>query len=218
MRINRYFALLLATLLSGCGSNPPAAPPKGSDSPPAPNNTGAKPSDTANRITITTGIPAKTIAEYTDAIQKNPYEVNSRGESAFQLRGAALAKQGDHDKAIADYTEAIRLYRERKTQYYQIRLLEVFDARAQSYRQKGETAKAAADYGEIIDFGSHFASRDAMEVLGVGGFTSQAYMNRAQCYDELKQPDKATADYKEAVRMQPSLMTDELRKRLEVKK
>ena len=57
-----------------------------------------------------------------------------------------------------------------------------------------------------------------MEVLGVGGFTSQAYMNRAQCYDELKQPDKATADYKEAVRMQPSLMTDELRKRLEVKK
>ena len=129
MRINRYFALLLATSLSGCGSNPPAAPPKGSDSPPAPNNTGAKPSDTANRITITTGIPAKTIAEYTDAIQKNPYEVNSRGESAFQLRGAALAKQGDHDNAIADYTEAIRLYRERKTRYYQIRLLEVFDAR-----------------------------------------------------------------------------------------
>jgi tetratricopeptide (TPR) repeat protein len=166
-------------------------------------------------ITITTGVPAKTIAEYTEAIEKNPNEVNSRGELAFQLRGAAFMKQGDNDRAIADFTNAVRLYRERKTPYYQIRLLEVFDARAQSLRKKDDTLFAIIDYGEIIKFGSHFTSSDMMEVLAVQGFTAQAYMNRAQCYDDLKQTDKATADYLEATRMQPSLMTDELRKRQE---
>ena len=213
MRFHRTVALPLAMFLIGCGSPPASAPPKTSDSPP-PNNTSSQPSGTSNHITISTGIPTKTIAEYTEAIEKNPNEVNSRGELAYQLRGAALAKQGDHDKAIADYTEAIRLYRERKTQYYQIRLLDVFDARATSYRQKGETARAIADYGQIIGFGAHFASPNMMEILGVGGFTCQAYMSRAECYDEMKEPAKAVADYKEAVRMQPSLMTDELRKRL----
>jgi tetratricopeptide (TPR) repeat protein len=215
MQVGSWFALLLALLFTGCGSSPAPSPAKGPESPSTPNNTGSKPSATAGTITITTGIPAKSIAEYTEAIEKNPNEVNSRGELAYQLRGAAFMKQGDHDKAIADFTEAIRLYRERKTLYYQIRLLEVFDARAQSFRKKDDTLFAIIDYGEIIKFGSHFTSGDMMEVLAVQGFTTQAYIDRAQCYDELKQADKATADYKEALRMQPSLMTDELRKRLE---
>jgi tetratricopeptide (TPR) repeat protein len=215
MRTHRCFVLLFVALVNGCGSPPASSPPKTSDAPPAPMTTDSKPSDTTGRITITTGIPAKSIEEYTAAIEKNPNEVNSRGELAYQLRGAAFMKQGDRDKAIADFTDAIRIYREQKPQYYQFRLLEVLDARAQTHRQKGETVEAIADYGDIIDFGAHFTSSNMMEVLGVQGFTCQAYMNRAKCYDELKQRDKATADYKEAVRMQPSLMTDELRKRLE---
>jgi tetratricopeptide (TPR) repeat protein len=206
---------MLIALLPGCGSPPAPTPPKPSESPPTPKSTDSKPADTTGHITITTGIPAKTIEEYTAAIQKDSNEVNSRGELAYQLRGAAYMKQGDHDKAIADFTEAIRIYRERKTQYYQIRLLEILDGRAACYRQKGETDKAIADYGEVIDFAAHFGSGDIMQVLGVQGFAVQGYMNRAHCYDELKQTDKATADYRAAVKMQPSLMTDELRKRLE---
>jgi tetratricopeptide (TPR) repeat protein len=215
MRAQRCFVLLFVALVTGCGSPPVSSPPKSSDAPPAPKTTDSKPADTTGRITITTGIPAKSIEEYTAAMEKNPNEVNSRGELAYQLRGAVFMKQGDRDKAIADFTEAIRIYRERKPQYYQFRLLEVLDARAQTHRQKGETAEAIADYSDIIDFGAHFSSSDMMEVLGMQGFTCQAYMSRGKCYDEMKQPDKALADYKAAVKMQPSLMTDELRKRLE---
>jgi tetratricopeptide (TPR) repeat protein len=220
MRYSYWFAWMLTAMLAGCGSSPAPSSPKGPESPPSPKTMGnqstdSKPADTTGHITVTTGTPVQSIEEYTAAIQRDPNEVNKRGELAYQLRGAAYMKQGDRDKAIADFTEAIRIYRERKPQYYQFRLMEVLDARAQSHRQKGETVEAIADHGDIIDFGTHFTSGDLTEVMGVQGFTCQALMNRAKCYDELKQPDKATADYKAATKMQPSLMTDELRKRLE---
>ena len=55
---------------------------------------------------------------------------------AFQS-GAAAAQAGDHDKAIADFSEAIRLDPKRADAYY---------GRGTAYGHKGEYDKAIADY------------------------------------------------------------------------
>jgi len=53
-------------------------------------------------------------------------------------------KKGDPDKAIADYTEAIRLNPKYATAYY---------GRGYAYGQKGETAKAEADFAQAKKLG-----------------------------------------------------------------
>ena len=57
-------------------------------------------------------------------------------------RGISYAKKGDYDKAIADYTEAIRLDPKDAAAYYN---------RGTSYAHKGDYDKAIADYTEIAE-------------------------------------------------------------------
>jgi tetratricopeptide (TPR) repeat protein len=63
-----------------------------------------------------------------------------RSEKAFDRGNAAMARK-DYDKAIAEFTEAIRLDPESDGAYHN---------RAHAYAEKKEYAKAVADYNESI--------------------------------------------------------------------
>ena len=63
-----------------------------------------------------------------------------RSEAAFDRGNAAMAKK-DYDKAIAEFTEAIRLDPESDGAYHN---------RAHAYAEKKEYAKAVQDYNESI--------------------------------------------------------------------
>ena len=52
----------------------------------------------------------KALAEQTEAIRVHPERANDRGELPHHLRAKAYAEAGDQDRAITDFTEAIRLY------------------------------------------------------------------------------------------------------------
>src|SRR5262245_65847149 len=63
------------------------------------------------------------------------------GAEEANERGFSHAEKGDHDKAIADFTEAIRLDPKNATACY---------SRALSYDLKGDHDKAIADFTEAI--------------------------------------------------------------------
>ena len=88
-------------------------------------------------------------------------------------------RKGEFDKAIADFTEAIRLDPRRAEAYW---------GRAHAYAKKGEFDKAIADFTEAIRLDPRHA---------------EAYCGRAYAYAKKGEFDKAIADYTEAIRLNP---------------
>ena len=86
----------------------------------------------------------------------------------------------EHDKAIADYTEAIRLAPKDAEAYYN---------RGTSYVNRGEYDEAIADLTEAIRFNPK---------------NTDAFCNRGLAYSHKGEHDKAIADYTEAIRLVPS--------------
>ena len=91
----------------------------------------------------------------------------------------AYKKIHDHDKAIADYTEAIRLKPDSAGAYY---------SRADAFDDKGDHGKAIADY---------------IEVIRLKPDNAEAYYDRGIAYGRNGDYDKAIADYTEAIRLKP---------------
>jgi serine/threonine protein kinase/tetratricopeptide (TPR) repeat protein len=89
------------------------------------------------------------------------------------------AETGQYDKAVADYTEAIRL----KADY-----AEAYNGRGQAYFNLKQFDKAISDYSEAIRLKADFA---------------EAYSNRAFAYTRAGQFEKALADCNEAIRIKP---------------
>jgi tetratricopeptide (TPR) repeat protein len=139
----------------------------------------------------------KVITEFTEAIQRNPGDAN-----AYYKRGVRYDELGEPDKAIADYTEAIRLKDARG-----------YSNRAAAYQKKREYDKAIADYTEVIAINTK-SDPDPGLVLLRAGVAARAYCGRGACYDAKGEPDKAIADYKEADQRDPKLLNDDLRKRI----
>ena len=96
------------------------------------------------------------------------------------LLGVALRGRGEHDKAIADFTESVRFYPKMPWTY---------NARGDTYRWKGELDKAIVDYTEAIRLEPNF-------------FYSRR--SRAECYLRKGEHDKAIADDTEAIRLDPN--------------
>jgi len=97
---------------------------------------------------------------------------------AYYNRGLAYLDEKDYDKAISDFTEAIRLDPK-------------FDAyfhRGVAYAEKGDHDKAISDYTEAI----------RLEPNDV------AYYNRGLMYDKKRDHDRAISDYTEAIRLNPN--------------
>ena len=157
----------------------------------------------------------KLIADATEAIKKNPQAFDSRGELGYHKRGMAYAEKGEDDQAIADFTEAIRLYPTANPPYQRARLVEAHNARANCHEKKKEHDKAIADYTQVIQIGTG-GFLDLGETLVFAGFAANAHYKRGVLYDDKGDHEKAVADYKEAARLAPELLTTnpDLKKRL----
>jgi tetratricopeptide (TPR) repeat protein len=93
--------------------------------------------------------------------------------------GEAAGKAGDHDRAIANFNEAIRLNPNDAAPYY---------VRGFAYSRKGDYDRAMADYNEAIRLNPMHAA---------------AFNSRGFIYDKKGDYDRAMADYNEAIRINP---------------
>jgi lipoprotein NlpI len=93
------------------------------------------------------------IAACTRVIQNRRTSTQSRATS-YHNRGLAYAAKGDHDRAIADYSEAIRLVPKDADAHFD---------RGLAYLNSGDPAKALADVGRA----SELDPRDAYHALWV---------------------------------------------------
>jgi tetratricopeptide (TPR) repeat protein len=91
--------------------------------------------------------------------------------------------QGDTDRALKDYTEAIRLNPQYAAAYYN---------RGLCHKVIGNYDQAIANYSEVIRLNPHLAV---------------AYNNRGTSYKATGEYNQATRDYSEAIRLNPQFAT-----------
>jgi tetratricopeptide (TPR) repeat protein len=177
----------------------------------------------------------RALADYTEVIRRVPedyvpyqYEFIRRSAPgqvffAYYGRGNVHGARGEHEKAIADYTAAIRLWPDHPSPWL---------FRAGSYAALGEDEKAIADYTRVIALGDGEGRRmdpvnftaacieraelyrkgrryeEALADYGQvtsrdGPNLSTAYNNRGIVYRLMGEPDLALADYDKALRINP---------------
>ena len=129
-------------------------------------------------------------------------------------RGNAWYDQGEYDKAIADFDQAIRL---------KPNFADVYVRRGNAWFHKGEYDKAIADYNQVLrvnpnddvaynnrgnawDYkGEHDkAIADYNQVLRLNPNDAVAYNNRGEALRKKGEFDKALADYNQAIRLNPN--------------
>jgi tetratricopeptide (TPR) repeat protein len=97
----------------------------------------------------------------------------------FYKRGNAYYGKGDHDRAILDYNQAIRL---------NPRDANSFSNRGAAYARKADYDRAIQDYDEAIRLNPNHAD---------------AFSNRGAAYARKADYDRAIEDYDEAIRLNP---------------
>ncbi|MFC2050703.1 tetratricopeptide repeat protein [Chloroflexota bacterium] len=118
----------------------------------------------------------RSIAEHIKVIDLPP----SFYATSYYSRGLDYEHRGEHDKAIACYTEAIELDPDDALNYY---------SRGNSYNSKGEYDKAIADYTKAIELEPEYAHI--------------YYKARAHTYESKGEYDKAIADYTKIIELKP---------------
>jgi tetratricopeptide (TPR) repeat protein len=124
---------------------------------------------------------AEAVAACDRLIKRNP-----RDADAYFKRGTyyAVGEDGvagnDYDRAIADFTLAIRL-NPNKFEYYA--------ARGDAYATKGDPDRAVADYGTVL----RLKPDDAL-----------TYTKRGDVYADKMDYDRAIADYDQAIKLDPA--------------
>ena len=98
---------------------------------------------------------------------------------AFTNRGLAYKKKGQGDRAIADFSEAIRLKPD---------FVFAFNNRGNAYYSKGQFDRAIEDYDEAIRLNPDLA---------------EAFSNRGNVYRKKGQFDRAIEDYDKAIHLKP---------------
>jgi tetratricopeptide (TPR) repeat protein len=126
------------------------------------------------------------VSAWTKSIRDDP-----RDNYAYFCRGCAYMTKGDHDKAIADFTEAIRLNPGNQPGVGKPQIRDAAAAltnRGCEYAEKFEYDKAIADYEAAL----------RLEPSDTAAISNRA---RARyCKGEL---EKAIADYSEVIRLEP---------------
>jgi tetratricopeptide (TPR) repeat protein len=146
------------------------------------------------------------LSDYTEVIRLNPDAIS------YNNRGTAHDAQGEFDKAILDFNDAIRLNG---------RFALAMTNRGESYRKKGDYSKAIADssealrldpksllaylhrgdaYSDNVDFDNAIA--DYTEILE-NSSASYAYHRRGSAYCAKQDFERAIADYAESLRSDP---------------
>ena len=98
---------------------------------------------------------------------------------AYTNRGIAYASRGDQQRALADFSEAIRLAPDNPFPYYN---------RGNAYYDRKEYARALADFDAAIERGPELAL---------------AYYNRGLVHQKLGHRDKSIEDYQKALSLDP---------------
>ena len=105
---------------------------------------------------------------------------------AHNNRGNAYLAKGEHDRAIRDYNEAIRLDPKNVRAFND----RAFNNRGVAYRKKGDFDRALQDLDEAIRLNPSYAI---------------AFANRADVYEKRGEHVRAVRDYDEAIRLDAKL-------------
>ena len=124
---------------------------------------------------IYTTSPAEVLDTFNEVLAEKPDD-----PLGYKLRGIFLARQGETDKAIADYTEAIRLDPADVGSRFR---------RAGAYRDRDQPDRAIADYSEVIRL-------DPAD--------SDSFFGRGVAYCDKAQFDRAIADFSSVIRHEPN--------------
>jgi len=157
----------------------------------------------------------RAIEDFSAFIHKYP-----DSDKGFNERGLSYAKKGEYDRAIADYTEAIRLWLNREP-------VGPYINRGSAYEKKGELDKALADFREAQNNGSTTASEDINRIeraideaicpqsnsanalnacsrlVDAGGGGAGPYFWRAQIYLRNEDYDRAIEDLSKFIQLNP---------------
>jgi tetratricopeptide (TPR) repeat protein len=139
----------------------------------------------------------------------------SPGNAEFLFeRGQVWAKKKQHDTAIADFTEAIRLDPKDKRFYHW---------RGYTWAKLGDHTKAIRDFAEVIRLDPHEASafrnrargyfetgaydqaiNDCTVAIRLDPRSADAYRLRGDAHSAKKEVEKAILDYSETIRLDPN--------------
>jgi tetratricopeptide (TPR) repeat protein len=158
----------------------------------------------------------------------SPKDAAKAARAAFE-RGEAAGKNGDYDKAIEEYTEAIRLDRlDHNSNRYLSK--QALNGRAYKYWvEKKDNDNAILDYTELIrldpDNSDHYFNRglmyrskdnnkaiidltEAIRLVENIGSKGVYYSVRGDCYMNIGNYAQAIADYEESLRLKPKSSRD----------
>jgi len=130
----------------------------------------------------------KAIAEYTEALTRNPNDPSAKSalSIAYYIRGLTSSSKGEHAKAIADYNDAIK---------HEPNYPHAFNKRGQAHSDNGDFDKAIADFEELIRLDPNYNT--AHDKL------ADAYCNRGMAYDAKKDYARAIPDFEMALKFKP---------------
>ncbi len=98
----------------------------------------------------------------------------------YNNRGTAYDDEGDYDRAIQDFNEAIHLNPNAERAYY---------GRGYAYKKKGDYDRAIQDFNEAIHLNPNF---------------ERAYYDRGNAYIDKDDYDRAIQEFDEAIRLNPN--------------
>jgi tetratricopeptide (TPR) repeat protein len=113
----------------------------------------------------------------------NVTELNPDDAKGYSMLGLAYLKKDDYDSAVSNLTRAIALKPE---------LAEAYGYRAEAYRLKGMLDLAVQDADRVLDIGGN------KQTIGM------AYSTRAKAFRDLGEIERADADFKKAVNLDPA--------------
>ena len=103
--------------------------------------------------------------------------------NGYTMLGVAYLKTDDYDSSVSNLTRAIALKPE---------LAEAYGYRAEAYRLKGMLDLAVQDADRVLDIGGN------KQTIGM------AYSTRAKAFRDLGEIERADADFKKAVNLDPA--------------
>ena len=121
---------------------------------------------------------------------------NNADPDALVLRGRALYAQGENDKAIQHFRQALSCDPDYKDAVKFLRMVQKLD----KMKEEGNTHFKSGRYQQAVDIYSSALEVDPLNK----GTNSKILNNRAMCYSKLKQWDNAVADCDQAIKLDPS--------------